>query len=190
MPGLGNWRQLNAAGGLTNNFRAISDCAAVGGTVVTSAQAVEQGLFAFNNRQNTPGSTFCSYDIFKVVAALPKTERYGFLGRGTVDFSPTVQGYAEIGLSKTETFQTFSQPSFSNQVGLQPTSAGLSPYNFEVTFAPGVAGNPFDTPARYVGSLGGIGTRDATITSKSGRFLTGLKYTFAGWDGDSAIGYS
>jgi iron complex outermembrane receptor protein len=190
LSGLGTWHQLNETGGFTNNYRAISECEQVGGSVYTSAQAVDAGLFAFNNRQNTPGSTFCAYDIFKVLTALPKTERYGFLSRGTFEVVPNTQAYAEIGYSRTETFQTFTQPTFANQAALQPVGSSFSLFSFETTFAPGVAGNPFNTPARYVGSLGGIGTRDATITSDTGRFLAGLKYTFAGWDGDSAIGYS
>ena len=36
-----------------------------------------------------------TYDQAKEIAAIPKTERVGFLGRATYDFSGTTQGYGE-----------------------------------------------------------------------------------------------
>ena len=101
-------------------------------------------------------------------------------------FTSTVQGYAEVGLSRVKTFQTFQDPFFAGDCLVKAPA----PTTFNITFAPGVAGNPYSTPAQYNGVVADLGTQDAEITSDSLRFLTGVKYTFAGWDGDSAIGYS
>ena len=187
LTGGGTWRQLTAANGLTNVQRAISDCA---GTVMTAAQAVDAGLLAAGSAFDLPGNTFCTYDFNNQFTALPKTERFGFLSRGTMDFTPTMQGYAEVGLSRVKTTQTFQSAFFAGTTGLQQTAAGLRPYTYNINFAPGASGNPFSTPARYQGVFQDMGTRDNVITSDTGRFLVGLKYAFAGWDGDSAIGYS
>ena len=42
----------------------------------------------------------------------PKTDRFGALVRGTVDFSSTVTGFAEANFSSNKTFQVFS-PAFA-----------------------------------------------------------------------------
>ncbi len=187
LTGGGTWRQLTAAGALTNNERAITNCR---GTVMTSDQAVSAGLLAATSAVNIPGNTFCTQDFNNEFTVLPKTERFGFLSRGTIDFTPTIQGYTEVGLSRVTTSQTFQDPFFAGTTGLNPTVAGLVPFTYNINFAPGVAGNPYNSAARYQGVLADMGTRNTDITSDTGRFLIGMKYTFAGWDGDSAIGYS
>ena len=200
LTGLGTWQQYTNSGVAQQNFKAVDNCAASGGTVMTGPQAVAAGLINLSGNQSAATlatlnaraaatNTFCTYDINGVVTALPGTERFGFLGRGTVEISPTLQGYAEVGASEVKTYQVFTQP-FFNTTGLTSTSVGLRPFNFTVNFAPGVAGNPFSTLARYAGSLSNEGTRDSSIKSDSFRVLTGLKYSFGPFDGDSAVGWS
>ena len=60
-----------------------------------------------------------------------------------------MQGFAEVGYSKVDTFQTFQEPFFAGTTGLQPTSAGLRPFTYNINFGPGVSGNPFGNNARY-----------------------------------------
>ncbi len=200
LTGLGTWQQYTNAGVAQQNFKAVDNCAASGGTVMTGPQAVAAGLINLSGNQSAATlatlnaraaatNTFCTYDINGVVTALPGTERLGFLGRGTVEISPSLQGYAEIGASEVKTKQIFTQP-FFNTTGLTPTSVGLRPFTYTVNFAPGVAGNPFSTLARFAGSLSNEGTRDSVIKSDSFRILTGVKYSFGAFDGDSAIGWS
>jgi iron complex outermembrane receptor protein len=203
----GTWRQLTATGGLTNNYRAIADCAANGSTVMTGPEAVAAGLI--NVTPPTPGvpggqsaaayatslamaaatNTFCTRDINSGLTALPETERIGFLGRGTYQFSPDVQFYLEGAYSHNESFQVFTAP-FYGTTALQQTPAGLRPFTYNINFAPGVAGNPYSSNARFLGSFWDRGTRDAEITSDTFRVLAGAKYLVAGWDLDSAVGWS
>ena len=206
LTGGGTWRQLNAAGALTANHRAITGCR---GEIIDAPEAVRRGLIGlpippyppanptgFPNGVNgtapfnIPGNTFCAQDFNNQFTALPKTERYGFLTRGTMVFSPTLEGYAELAYSRVDTFQTFQDPFFAGTTGLAQTPLGLRPFTYNINFAPGVAGNPFTSNARYVGVLADLGTRDLQIESDTLRFLAGLKYAVAGWDGDSAVGYS
>ena len=200
LTGLGTWQQYTNAGVAQQNFKAVDNCAAVGGTVLNGPQAVAAGLINLSGNQSAATlatlnaraaatNTFCTYDINGVVTALPGTERFGFLGRGNVEISPSLQGYAEVGASEVKTYQKFTEP-FFNTTGLTPTAVGLRPFSYTVNFAPGVAGNPFSTLARYAGSLSNEGTRDSSIKSDSFRVLGGLKYSFGAFDGDSALGWS
>ena len=187
LTGAGTWRQLTATNGLTTNYQASASCP---GTVLTAAQAREAGLISTvaGNTANT--GTFCSKDFNSQFTALPGTERFGFLGRGNLEISPTMQAFTEVGLSRVDSFQKFQAPFFAGTTGLSQTALGLRPFTYNVNFAPGVAGNPFSTNARYVGVLADMGTRDTEIRSDSVRLLAGLKYSFGAFDGESAVGYS
>ncbi|MBL8301954.1 MAG: TonB-dependent receptor, partial [Ideonella sp.] len=191
LTGGGTWRQLTATGALTNTYRAISGCT---GTVLTGPQAVERGLInpvgATNLATAAATNTFCTRDFGDQFTALPGTERMSFLGRGTFEITPTMTGYVEAGLSRVETYQTFQAPFFAGTTGLQQTAAGLRPFAYNVNFAPGVAGNPFSSNARYVGVLNDMGTRDNEITSDTVRVLAGLTYSFGTWDFDTGVTFS
>ena len=185
----GTWRQLSATNALTNVHRAITDCRF---SVIDGPEAVNRGLIgapAANTGFNLAGNTFCAQDQNIALSALPATERFGFMGRFTKSFSDTMTGYVDVGLSTIETSQTFTDPFFQT-TGLLPTSVGLRPFAYNINFAPGVAGNPFSSNARYVGAFQDLGTRNTEITSDTYRILAGLTYTIARWDLDSALGWS
>ena len=197
LTGLGTWQQYSSSTAATQNFRAAANCA---GTVMTGPQAVAAGLINLTGNQSAATlaalnaraaatNTFCTFDQNSAITALPGTERLGFLGRGNLEISQTLQGYAEIGASEVKSNQVFTPP-FFNTTGLTPTSVGLRPFAYTINFAPGVAGNPFSTLARYTGSLSDMGTRNTTVDSTSFRVLAGLKYSVGSWDGDSAVGWS
>ena len=199
----GTWFNTGPAGSPQSlQRRAISECARYGGTVLDYSGAVAAGLInlgitggvpngpaPLGTGANQPGNTWCSRDINNVLAALPGTERIGFLGRGIFDFTSTTQGFAEFGYSRVETKQTFTPPFFQT-TALQPTAAGLSPFSYNIIFGPGVAGNPFPTNATFAGSLYSLGTRDAKIESDTYRGLAGLRFSGFGWDGEAAVGYA
>lgn len=202
LTGGGTWNNVTGTtpGGtpiVGNLRRAISQCSQIGGTVLDYAGATARGLVAPPNNNlalgsglNQPGNTWCSFDFNSQFTALPGTERIGFLGRGIFDFSSSVQGFAEVSYSRSETEQSFQKPFFANTTGLQPTPAGLQPFNYNIVFGPGVSGNPFGTNATFSGVLQGVGTRDTQIDSDTYRGLIGLRYSIARWDLESAVGYS
>jgi iron complex outermembrane receptor protein len=184
-----NFESLNGGGTWNqgNNRRAIAECA---GTVYTPASAIAAGLLASNAPTAAiPTNTWCGRSINSEISALPGTQRIGFIGRGTFELSSTTQAFAEVGLNRTETDQTFTRPFFQT-TGLQPVTGGLRPFAYNINFAPGAAGNPFGATAQYAGALLDVGTRSAEISSDSLRTLAGLKYALAGWELESALGYS
>ncbi len=200
LTGLGTWQQYSSATAATQNFRAVDNCAAAGGTVMNGPQAVAAGLINLSGNQSAANlallnaraaatNTFCTYDINKAVTALPETERLGGLVRGTLEISPSLQGFAELGISQVKSRQVFTQP-FFNTTGLTQTAVGLRPFTYTVNFAPGAAGNPFNSLARYTGSLSDMGTRDTSIKSDTLRALAGVKWNIGSWDGETAVGWS
>lgn len=193
LTGGGTWRQMNAAGtAFTNLYKAISEC---NGTVLTTAQAIDRGLIqptAANLNATTgiggnPASTFCAKDFNTQFTALPGTERINAYGRATLDLSANATAFAEVGLSRTDTFQTFQSTFYAGTTGLATTPAGLRPFTYNVTLPAGVSGNPFSTPARYNGVLNDLGTRDTQIQSDNMRLLVGATYTLGNWDMDSGL---
>ncbi|MFN3630502.1 MAG: TonB-dependent receptor plug domain-containing protein, partial [Casimicrobiaceae bacterium] len=188
--GGGTWRQLLATGGFTNNFRATASCP---GEIIDASTAVARGLIAAplgNAGWNLPDNTFCTQDFNSQFTAIPGTERIGAMTRGTLQLSPNLTGFAELGFSRVSSYQKFQSPFFAGTTGLTNTPLGLRPFTYNINFAPGAAGNPFSTNARYVGVLQDMGTRDTDITSDTLRALAGVKYTIGGWDGETAVGYS
>jgi iron complex outermembrane receptor protein len=190
LTGGGTWRQLTTANANTSNFRASSECQ---GEIIDAATGVARGLIAAplgNTAFNLPGNTFCFYDFNTQFTALPKTERLNGMGRGTYEFSPNLTGYVEAGFSRNDNFQTFQSPFFAGTTGLTRTAAGLAPFTYNIRFAPGVAGNPFNTPATYSGVMTQLGTRNTDLRSDTWRILAGANYTWRNWDFDSALGWS
>jgi iron complex outermembrane receptor protein len=195
----GTWQGRGAAGSAAANARrAYAECP----TPITYQDGVARGLFPVNQSAlppgtgaNQPGNTYCFRDYASVFQVMPDIERIGFLGRGTYDFSAKVQGYAELGYSRSESDYVFQEPFFSgNPTGttrLYPVAGGrLASSPFNMTFAPGAAGNPLPTEAFYQGVMNDFGTRNTNVTADSYRFLAGLKYTIGTWDFDSALGWS
>ena len=206
LTGGGTWRQLSATNALTNNYKAISGCT---GSVLTGPQAVQAGLinvtppfaagvpgglstatYNTNLAAAAAANTFCTQNPNDQLSALPGTERVNLLTRGVFEFSPTTSAFVDFNLNRNKTSQTFTNPFFAGTTGLTPTAGGLRPFTYNINFAPGVAGNPFASNARYTGSLNDFGTRNNDITSDTIRFVGGLRYEVAGWDMESATGLS
>ena len=172
-----------------NERRAATECPQWG-TVVNAQQAIGLGLLNPAAATNLPQNTWCLVDINKDISALPGTEREGFLGRATYNISSTTQLWGEVGLSRVETHSSTTPPFFAGSTGTTVTPAGLRPFTYNITFAPGVAGNPLPANARFTGNLFAIGDRTNDITSDTARLVTGLKWSLLGFDADSAIGWA
>lgn len=141
---------------------------------------------------NQPGNSFCVRDFANIWSVVPETERVGFLGRVTADFTAQVQGHAEVGLSRNKTDFIYQEPFFANTVRFYPLpppgNLGSSPFN--AIFAPGAGGNPLGVNATYMGVLNDFGPGGTDIKSDAFRLLAGLKYGTGGWNFDSAVVYS
>ena len=201
----GSWRLYNASGTATNTYKAITDCTANGGKVMDVTTAYNAGLLGTSSLATYQAaygaSTFCGGDFNSQYTALPATDRVGTLVRATKEFSPTSTGFAEVGFSRVDTFQTFQAPFFAGTTGLQKTSAGLRPFVYNINFLPGISGAPTVNPNtsaaptagqfwRYNGVFNDMGTRDSDIRSDTMRAVAGLTWSLGSWDFDSAAGAS
>jgi iron complex outermembrane receptor protein len=192
----GTWvGQGPANSAAANTRRAIAECP----NVVDYAGAVARGLLpvgqsnqALGTGFNQPGNTWCVRDFANVFSVIPDSQRIGFLGKATFDFTNEMQGFIEAGFSRNETDFKFQEPFFAGTTRffVVPPPVSLAPSPFNATFAPGVAGNPLGINAQYSGVLNDFGTRDTEITADALRILGGLKYRAFNWDFDSALGYS
>lgn len=186
LTGGGTWRSL------TNStlFRANADCA----NPLTYQQAVERGFFNGNGplptTWNQPGNTFCSRDFANIFTINPELERAGGLLRGTMQLAPSLEVYAEAGFSRTESKFTFQEPFLNTTTGLYLLNGQLASFPYNAWFLPGVSGNPLASPAEYLGVFNDLGTRNQQNTADQTRLLAGAKWTLAGWDLDSALGWS
>ena len=196
LTGGGTWAGLGPAGSAAaNTRRAHAECAApvdYAGAVALGLLPVNQSALPLGTGANQPGNTWCTRDFANIFSVIPKTERIGFLGKGTVDFSPTVQGYAELGISRNETDFIFQEPFITTAFRFSqiPGSQNLQFSPFTAIFAPGSGGNPLATNAQYFGVFNDVGTRNANLVADAFRLLVGAKYQLGSWDFDSAVGYS
>jgi iron complex outermembrane recepter protein len=125
----------------------------------------------------------CYFNTAPYLTLMPKTDRLGFFGKGTFEFTPTLNGFAELGLSHNKTEQAFT-PAFVR--GTVITAAGgvtTLPLNLTATNPAYGAGGP-----ELMYAFREFGGRDAVITTDAGRVLLGVKGTLGSWDYESAVG--
>ncbi len=115
----------------------------------------------------------------------PRTERAGMLVRGTLDISPTLQGFAEAGYSTSKSFQKFQLPFigtgntfFNPATGLPQSIPGLIPANSPYAYRlNGVA-----TASQFQYVFTEVGGRNSDLKNDTARFLAGLKGSVGNWD--------
>jgi len=133
----------------------------------------------------------CLYDRLSEQEVQPKTDRVNFFGRGTMEFSPAMTGYAEVGLFNTVT----------------KANGTLGSYNDGGVFKPGDPFNPLivhgtiPLPASHPDNPYGVarpgmglqpnelGGRDEKLDNTVVRLIAGIQGTALGWDYDTGIGY-
>jgi iron complex outermembrane recepter protein len=139
--------------------------------------------------------TVCAYNVAPYLTLFPKTDRLGFLGRGTFQINSDLSAFAELSVSHNKTEQTFT-PAFVRGTVLT-ASGGVSTLPLRLTTANPANQNVINpnTGATIAPAVREInyafrefGGRDAVITSDSGRLLLGLKGTVGTWDYETAVG--
>jgi iron complex outermembrane receptor protein len=137
------------------------------------------------NPFTTTRGTSCYENLARFNSLNPRTERGGVLARGTLDLTPTMQAFAEIGLSTSKSFQKFQPPFIGTAntylnpaTGLPAQVLGLipatSPYAYKLNGVP--------TAAQFQYLFTEVGGRDSDLKNDTNRFLAGLKGTMGTWD--------
>jgi iron complex outermembrane receptor protein len=139
---------------------------------------------AANTVSATAGCRASSFDYDQIQS---KARRGGFLAKGTIDFSATLQGTAEVSFTRA----------INNFIGRPPTLDGTGigsiwfnragqRFNFLMTLPIGHPDNPYPTAVGLRYQFEDLGlTRTETINDAS-RVLLGLTGTWGGWDFESA----
>jgi len=170
-------RQVNpATGGSPGPYTPLGTLCPGGATSQTGQSAVAPGAY-------------CLYDPKDWTDLIPEIERFNVFTRGSYNFTPDIQGYAEFSYFqvKTDTRSTPSSVRGSWYNPLNQVNPVLSSNNI---FMPvGHPDNPFSAQGfgarTYFGDIN-IGGRDTHYETNTQRYLAGVKGANWGWDWDMA----
>jgi iron complex outermembrane receptor protein len=126
----------------------------------------------------------CIEDTTVYNTLIPETERLGGFGRGTIEFSPNLSAFIEIGLNKTKTF-TQSAPFAAPSTQIGPTLTR----QISITLPVGNPNNPYSVPVDVRYRFSDVGPRQIDNDTEAKRFLAGLKGTTGNWDWEAAYLY-
>jgi iron complex outermembrane receptor protein len=142
--------------------------------------------------QRDPTTNVCRFDVqFDTAEIQPETERFNLFGRGTLQLSPTMTGYAELGYFQTKT-KAQGTLGANNDSGV---------YNPGDPFNPLFVHNAMVLPATHPDNTFGVdrvlyirpyelGGRDQQTDNKVFRGLVGLSGSNYGWDWDTGLLYT
>ncbi len=120
-----------------------------------------------------------------------KAERVGFLTKGTLEISPTLQATAEVAFTRATNWFVTSAPT------LDGTSTGSIWFNrngqrfqYLLTLPVGHPDNPYTFPVGLRYRFADTGLTVAKVVNDSTRLLAGLSGSHFGWDWESAVLYT
>jgi iron complex outermembrane receptor protein len=140
-----------------------------------------------SHQQGDPGGG-CVIDAAQDYSQIqPSQESYNLFGRGTVQLSTDLQGYAEFNLYKNKSVSSTTPSGISGSVGYP----GGPVSNASVSLGAAHPDNPyFGTAARLRYLAADVGPRVSTINSTFTRLVAGVKGSVQEWDIDSAFLFS
>jgi iron complex outermembrane receptor protein len=169
-------------------YYAVNGASNANGRTPLSTCAAEDRIAASTLSAALSGTT-CVYNAAPYLTLFPETERLGFLGRGSFEFTPTLSAFGEFNYSKNESNQTFTPAQVANGTGLlvfNPVTGGVR--SISNRLAANNPSNPFGVPVNILYSFFDVGGRDTTVETEATRALGGLKWTFGSWDFEAAVG--
>ncbi len=117
----------------------------------------------------------------------PSQESVNFFGRGTLQLTDALQGYAEVNLYKNKSVSSTTPSGISGSVGYP----GGPVSNAAIALGAAHPDNPyFGTAARLRYYAADVGPRVSNIDSTFTRLVAGVKGTVKEWDIDSAVLFS
>ena len=135
------------------------------------------------------GYTGCTWNILDYNQLQPKEDKLNFLTRGTLEISPALTAFAEVGLFNSKVSTTYTPSSVSGSWA-DPVGGTVKNNTF-ITMGPNHPDNPnpgFDSRLRYV--TADLGGRDNTYDTTVTRFLGGLKGNAWNWDWEAGLLYT
>jgi iron complex outermembrane receptor protein len=136
----------------------------------------------------TAASTACTFNLVPYITLIPKTERIGFLSRGTFEVSPALSLFGELSLSKNTTEQTFS-PAFVQGTVITANGGVRALPLIPSATNPVAATNPLLNGTRSLTyTFHEFGGRNAEIDTDAGRLLIGAKGALGNFDWEVGAG--
>ena len=137
--------------------------------------------------QGDPGGGCLIDGLQQYVQIQPSQDSVNFFGRGTLQLSNSLQGYAEVNLYKNKSVSSTTPSGVSGSVGYP----GGPVSNAGVALGAAHPDNPyFGTASRLRYMAADVGPRVSTIDSTFTRLVAGVKGTVDVWDIDSAFLFS
>jgi iron complex outermembrane recepter protein len=137
-----------------------------------------------------PDTNLCRYNAREEQEIQPETDRLNLYGRGTMQFSPTLTGYAELGYFNTK---TKSQGTFgaNNDGGVYVPGDPFNPLlvHGPMNLPASHPDNPFGVDRALFYVPAELGGRDQETNNTVFRGLIGLSGSNYGWDWDTGLLY-
>jgi iron complex outermembrane receptor protein len=131
----------------------------------------------------------CVFDQFADISIVPKGERDTGFAKFSIDFTPTLTGFAEASISKNKTTFT-SAPSLLNELGTSWFNVNTLDFNFlNLTFRRGDPNNPYASAVGFRHRFVELGPTATIVDTDAARILGGVRGTAASWDWEAAVLY-
>jgi iron complex outermembrane receptor protein len=131
---------------------------------------------------------FCKWDTKQFLSVQPEVQKINVFGRGSFNFTNSIQGYAELSWFQSKVDTTITPSPLRSTWPDVQNSAVISSLN-TINLPVAHPDNPFSANgqgARLYYAPFDIGPRAADTTSDTQRYLAGVKGNTAGWDWDVA----
>ena len=119
----------------------------------------------------------------------PKVDRLNIFTRGTLQFNPSLQAYAEVGFFQTKTRSNGTLGGNNDSGVFNPADPANPIVHGLMTLPAGHPDNTFGVDRTLAYAPAELGGRDQVTKSEVVRIVTGLQGTTAGWDFDVGAAY-
>ncbi|MBL8521331.1 MAG: TonB-dependent receptor [Betaproteobacteria bacterium] len=141
--------------------------------------------------QTVSANSGCRINPFQYVRLLSEAERAGFLVKGTYEFSPTLQGTAEISFTRAENLFIGTPPTHdATGNGSIWFNRDGQRFQFKIILPVGHPDNPRTVPVGIRYRFVDLGITEEKVTNDAKRALFGLSGVIGSWDWESAFLYS
>jgi iron complex outermembrane recepter protein len=186
-----DYRRLANRNALTSTFTGIPNYyreRTLNNGVFNQALATDPRCPAANTVAATAG---CRANAFDYIQITSKSERAGFLTRGTYDFSPALQASAELSFTRVKSSFVDSPPTLDGTAnGAIWFNAAGQRFRYLLTLPVGHPDNPYTFPVGLRYRFVDLGSTFTESTNDSWRGLVGFSGTVGKWDWESALLYS
>jgi iron complex outermembrane receptor protein len=144
------------------------------------------------------GYSGCTWNILDYQQLQPSEDKINFLTRGTMELSPTLTAFAEVGIFNSKVSTTYTPSSVSGSWA-DPVGGAVK-NNVAITMGAGHPDNPFNAASGANGGAGynarlryvtaDLGGRNNTYDTTVSRILGGLKGTAYNWDWETGLLYT